>query len=145
MTAAENKRRVTEFYEGLWGRGDYSAATGLFAPGYIRHDLRAGTPLPGAAGQVQIARDFRAAFPDLKITVDLLVAEDEFVTARWTMRGTNTGAWGKTPPSGRSIVFSGVNIFRFAEEKVVELWNYRDDLGLYEQLGRSIFAGAKPE
>ncbi len=39
-------------------------------------------------------------------------------------------------------MFSGVNIFRFADGKVIELWNHRDDLGLMQQLGAEIFAGA---
>jgi hypothetical protein len=45
---------------------------------------------------------------------------------------------------GRST-FSGVNIFRFGTEgKAIEIWNHRDDLGLREQLGESVFAGAAP-
>jgi hypothetical protein len=41
--------------------------------------------------------------------------------------------------------FSGVNIFRFGGAgKVVEIWNHRDDLGLMEQLGASVVAGAVP-
>ncbi|MGH2529655.1 MAG: ester cyclase [Actinomycetota bacterium] len=39
---------------------------------------------------------------------------------------------------------SGVNIFRFRDGKVVELWNHRDDLGLMQQLGAEIYAGATP-
>jgi hypothetical protein len=38
-----------------------------------------------------------------------------------------------------------VNIFRFGDAgKVVEIWNHRDDLGLMEQLGEPVFAGAPP-
>jgi hypothetical protein len=40
--------------------------------------------------------------------------------------------------------FSGVNVFRFAGGKVVELWNHRDDLGLLQQLGVEVYAGAAP-
>jgi hypothetical protein len=43
------------------------------------------------------------------------------------------------------VTFSGVNIFRFGDDgKVVEIWNHRDDLGLREQLGAPVFAGARP-
>ena len=38
--------------------------------------------------------------------------------------------------------FSAANIFRFADGKVVEIWNHRDDLGLMEQLGALVYAGA---
>jgi predicted ester cyclase len=41
--------------------------------------------------------------------------------------------------------FSGVNVFRFADGKVVEIWNHRDDLGLAEQVGAPIYAGARAD
>ena len=41
--------------------------------------------------------------------------------------------------------FSGVNIFRFENGKVSELWNHRDDLRLMQQVGAPIYAGARPE
>jgi hypothetical protein len=38
-----------------------------------------------------------------------------------------------------------VNVFRLQDGKVAETWNRRDDLGLVEQFGAEIFAGAEPE
>ena len=72
-----------------------------------------------------------------------MLAEDDLVAARWTASGTHTGRWGDVEPTGRTATFSGVNIFRFANGKVVEIWNHRDDLGLREQLGAPIYAGAR--
>ena len=74
--------------------------------------------------------------------VDLILAEGDLVAGRWTARGTNTGRWGGTEPTGKKAEFSGVNIFRFANGMVVEILNHRDDLGLREQLGAPIFAGS---
>ena len=71
-----------------------------------------------------------------------MLAEGDLVAARWTMDGTNTGPWGDQPPTGRHVRFSGVNIFRLAGGKVVEIWNHRDDLGVAQQLGAPIYAGA---
>lgn len=39
----------------------------------------------------------------------------------------------------------GVNIFRFENGKVTEIWNHRDDLGLMEQVGAAIYAGARDD
>jgi predicted ester cyclase len=47
-------------------------------------------------------------------------------------------------PTGRSITFSAVNVCRFENGKVAEIWNHRDDLGLSEQIGSTIHAGAAP-
>ena len=143
MDPGENKRLVERFYEEVWARGNVQFAHEVFADGYVRHDLRPTQAAPGAAGQAQIAEAFRAAFPDLQWRVDLLVAEGDLVAARWTAAGTHTGAWAGLAPTGRHAEFSGVNIFRFDPAgKVVEIWNHRDDLGLQEQLGVAVHAGA---
>lgn len=144
MGTEEHRAIVLRFYEQVWNRGNVDVAAEVFAEEYVRHDLRPTSAAPGPAGQAAIARDFRAAFPDLRMRVDLVLAEGDLVAARWTTEGTNTGAWGGHEPTGKRAVFSGVNIFRFVEGKVVELWNHRDDLGLMQQLGAEIFAGAAP-
>lgn len=138
-----NKRLVSRFYEEVWARGNVEFAEQVFADEYVRHDLRPTQAAPGPLGQAQIARAFREAFPDLQWRLDLIVAEGDLVAARWTASGTHTGAWAGIPPTGRWAEFSGVNIFRFDPAgKVVEIWNHRDDLGLNEQLGVAVYAGA---
>ena len=145
MSVAENKALVLRFYEEVWGRGNVAVAHEVVADEYIRHDLRPTAPPPGPEGQATIAASFRSAFPDLEWQVDLVLGEGDLVAARWTASGTQSGAWGDTPATGRRIRFSGVNIFRFGDAgKVVEIWNHRDDLGLMEQLGAPVFAGAVP-
>ena len=145
MTEAENKALIARFYEEVWAKGELAVADEVFAPDYVRHDLRATDALPGPEGQKKVAADFRSAFPDLRFEIDLIVAEGEYVVGRWTASGTHLGPWGNVQPTGRSITFSGVNIFRFEEGKVAEIWNHRDDLGLLQQVGALIFAGASPE
>jgi steroid delta-isomerase-like uncharacterized protein len=144
VTTGEYKALVRRFYEEVWDRGNTEFASEVFADEYVRHDFRATHPVPGPAGQKQIADDFRAAFPDLRVTVDVIVGEDDFVVGRWTATGTHLGSWGSLDPTGREITFSAANIFRFENGKVVEIWNHRDDLGLQEQLGAAVHAGAAP-
>jgi len=141
---AENEGLIRRFYDEVWNLGNVEFTTEVFADDYVRHDLRPTRAMPGPAGQAAIARDFRAAFPDLHTELDLILGGGDLVAARWTAEGTNTGSWGDRPPTGRHVKFSGVNIFRLKEGKVVELWNHRDDLGVMQQLGAEIFAGAAP-
>jgi steroid delta-isomerase-like uncharacterized protein len=136
-----NKQVVRRFYEELWNRGNFDAADDLVAADYVRHDLRPGDAPAGPAGQKAVAQKFRAAFPDVSLEVEALVAEGDLVAARWTMSGTHTGAWGEVAPTGRRVRFSGVNFFRIANGKIAEIWNVRDDLGLREQLGTAVYAG----
>jgi hypothetical protein len=64
---------------------------------------------------------------------------------RWIASGTHRGAWGALEATDRRATFSAVNIFRFKDGKVAEIWNHRDDLGLREQVGAPIYAGARPD
>jgi steroid delta-isomerase-like uncharacterized protein len=140
---SENKALVRRFYDEAWDQGKLDVIDEVFAENYVRHDLRSTEALPGPEGMKRITADFRAAFPDLRFEVEIMVAEDEFVAARWTASGTHLGAWGVVEPTGRIATFSGVNIFRFRDGKVAEIWNHRDDLGLMEQVGAPIYAGAR--
>src|SRR5215208_3326722 len=106
---------------------------------------RSSDPLPGPEGQKRVARDFRRAFPDLRFEVESIVTEGDVVAARWKASGTHTGRWADVEPTGRSIAYSGANFFRLRDGKVVEIWNHRDDLGLMEQIGAGVYAGAAPE
>ena len=142
MSLADEKTLVRRFYEEAWDRGAFDVVDGLFAPDYVRHDFRAGAVADGPQGQKDIVVAFRAAFPDLRFSVDFVLGDGDLVAGRWTATGTNTGVWNGMEPTGRSVTFSGINVFRFADGKVVELWNHRDDLGLMQQLGIPTSPGA---
>jgi predicted ester cyclase len=94
MSVEENKALARRFYEEVWDKGDTEFAYEVFADDYVRHDLRPTQALPGPEGQKRVADDFRAAFPDLRVTVDLVVGEEDFVVGRWTASGTHLGSWG---------------------------------------------------
>ena len=142
MGEAENKALVQRFYDEVWDRGNVEFAHEVFHDDYVRHDLRPTQAAPGGAGMAAIASGFRAAFPDARWHVDLMIAEGDLVAARWTATGTFEGPWGDVAPTGKRAEFSGVNLYRLRGAKVAELWNHRDDLGLMQQVGAPVFAGA---
>lgn len=80
-------------------------------------------------------RAYLDAFPDLETVVEDLIGEDDRVVVRATMRGTQTGAFGGIPPTGRSIEVADVDIFRVAGGKIVEMWAGPDRLAMMQQLG----------
>jgi predicted ester cyclase len=81
------------------------------------------------------ARGWRSAFPDLKVVVDLIVAEGDLVSIRWTARGINTGTGNGIPVTGKRVEVSGTTIFRFLDGAIAEEWTSGDALGLMKQLG----------
>src|SRR5262249_50894746 len=118
MGIEQNKELIRRFTEEVWNKGNLDVVYEIFAEDYVRHDLRPGNPPAGPAGQKRIAMDLRAAFPDLHSTVELVLAEGDFVVTRWTAEGTNTGQWENIPATGKQARFSGVNIFRIVNGKV---------------------------
>ena len=145
MTGESQVALVRRFYEEVWNRGNLEVAKEVFADDYVRHDFRQGEAAPGPQGQMDIAAAFRRAFPDLAWAVDFAFGDGEYVAGRWTATGTHEGEWAGVAPTGRRVQFSGANLFRFGVDgKVVEIWNHRDDLGLMQQLGTEVYAGAAP-
>jgi steroid delta-isomerase-like uncharacterized protein len=142
MGEAQNKALIQRFSDEVWDRGKLEVAAEVFHDDYIRHDLRPTQAPPGAAGMASIAAGFRTTFPDAHWRVDLMLAEGDLVAARWTATGTFTGLWGTVEPTGKRAEFSGVNLYRFRNGKVAEIWNHRDDLGLMQQVGAPVYAGA---
>ena len=62
------------------------------------------------------------AHPDLRFTIDDLIAEDDRVTIRWTLHGTNTGPMFGRPPTGQPVELAAIVIFRIADGKIAERW-----------------------
>lgn len=82
-----------------------------------------------------LCQAYFAAFPDLLVTTDLLVAEGDKVTKVWTVQCTNKGDFLGIPATGKQIVIKGIEVFRIKDGKIAELWASMDNLGMLQQLG----------
>ncbi|MFN8590437.1 MAG: ester cyclase [Thermomicrobiales bacterium] len=76
-----------------------------------------------------------SAFPDAHFTADVVVATPDRAAVRWTGRGTHSGPLQSIAPTGKSVEFTGINIYRIACGQIVEGWSEPDALGLLRQLG----------
>jgi steroid delta-isomerase-like uncharacterized protein len=129
---AEGSRRIIEE---LFGGGDYDLADELLAPDATGHDPALPEAVVGPEGLKEAARGYRGAFPDLKLTVQQLVAEGDHVAIRWTARGTHKGDLFGIAPTGKEATVTGITIDRWAGGKIAESWTNWDTLGLLQQLG----------
>ena len=68
-------------------------------------------------------------------TIDEMLAEGDRVMVRWTFRGTHQGEYLGFPPTHKPVTFSGIYIFRIADQRIAEVWNLWDQLGEWQQLG----------
>jgi steroid delta-isomerase-like uncharacterized protein len=131
---AANKALIRRFFEEVWSTGDLSRRDAFLAEGYRGHMAGAAQPID-RDGWTAWFQGFRAAFPDARFTVEDMVAEGDRVAARLTMRGTHLGPLNGVPPTGRTVVVSGMSLERVADGRIVEGWNENDALGLLQQLG----------
>jgi steroid delta-isomerase-like uncharacterized protein len=134
VSAEENKTLIREIIEEIWNQGDLAAVDRYFAPDYVDHSPLPGQA-PGSEGYKQAAAAMREAFPDLRLTLEDILAEGDKVAFRYTMEGTHQGDFMGMPPTGKAFSVGGMIIGRIAEGKGAERWANLDTLGLMQQLG----------
>src|SRR5262245_29678772 len=130
-----NKSIARRWSEELWGQGNLAVADEIIAPDYERHDPGDPFPAHGPEDVKRIVTMLRGMLPDLRIEVEQMVGEGDFVVSRYTATGTDTVGFMGMPPTGKSIRTAAMQMFRFANGKIVESWAVRDDLGTLKQLG----------
>jgi predicted ester cyclase len=135
MTEAENKERFRRFMDEGPNRGNLAIVEELFDPDVAFYVPGSVEPVRGVDGVKGIVAGFRAAFPDLHVTIDDMVAEGETVAARATARGINTGEMMGTAPSGKRAVWVASHHCRFARGKIIENRVIYDQLAFLQQLG----------
>ena len=131
----QNKTNVRRLFEEVWNKGHVSVADELFAPSYNHHD--SSTPDVGRGPESERKRVtvYRHAFPDIRFTIEDLLAEGETVVARWSCRGTHKGELNGLDPTGKQFNMTGVSIARFTNGKMFEGYVHWDALSLLQQLG----------
>ena len=126
---------LRSWFEELWNQGREETIDRLLAPTAKVHGLTpADQPIVGPEAFKPFFRQFRQAFPDIRITVEQIVAEGDVVAARCLVRGSHTGnTLGSA--TNRAVEFSGMCIVKAAGSQFVEGWNSFDFLTCYQQIG----------
>ena len=89
---------------------------------------------PGRTNYAAALAMLRGGFPDLRVEVLDLVAEDDRVVVRYIERGRHTGDFVGLPPTGRAYEKHGFALYRVARGKLAEAWMQEDDQGYQQQL-----------
>ncbi len=138
MSVEDNKATVSRLVE-AHNRQDAAAAAACFAVGATNH----GRPA-GPEGMEQVYRSLYSAFPDFHWDLQVLLAEDEWVSAMVLMTGTHLGdpalpVFGglmhTAQPTGKHVSVLNIHVYRMASGLIVEHSAARDDLGMMQQLG----------
>jgi len=138
-----NTQLVYQWFDAVWNNKNVSAIYELMAPTCIAHGLldESGNEIVGPEKFAGFFKTFITSFPDIQITVDDVVNENDKIAARTTVKLSHTGehfqvtANKSIAPSGNKVTITGILIARIENNQLVEAWNNYDFLSLYAQLG----------
>ena len=136
IRAASNKPTFRRFHDAV-NTGDAALISAsideIFDP-----DVRMRTPLQitatGAQAITEVFAKLHRAFPDLHVAIEDLIEEGDKVVGRNTVTGTHQGEYMGLPPTGKTVTYSEIFIFRFADGRVVEVWGVVDIFSQMRQL-----------
>ena len=111
---------------------------------YVSPDFKSRYAPPTAPKGPELTKTFVAAtakaFPKRKLTNDLIVCKDDMLIASQTIEATNDGPYMGQPATGKSMKFTGIDIYRYKDGLMVEQWGDYDVLGMMRQMGYTLTA-----
>jgi steroid delta-isomerase-like uncharacterized protein len=125
----KNKAIARRVADEIFNQGRFQVANEIYAPDFRNHGLHRTIDLKTDQDYAHAEKN---AFPDLRMSVQQMVAEGDKVAVLWTFHGTHTG-WGYEglPPTGTKVEVRGITIWRFVDGRIVEEWSSFSETGAY--------------
>lgn len=134
MTTEQNKAIVTRINKEYIEGGNQQAVYEIFAPDFINQTAPPGSPKGPEAIIYFFDQILRPAFPDLKVVIHDMVAEEDRVTTRKSFHATHKGDFFGVPATQKDVVMDVIDIIRLRDGKYVEHWGILDTQGLMAQI-----------
>lgn len=133
MSIEQNKLIMYRMIDEVWNKGNMEAADELFA---ADHTSPSAPDLPpGSEGVKILVKMFREAMPDYHMDIDMIVADEEQVAARFIQSGTHTGGdLMGMPASGNRAEWTEIGVLQIADGKITQSWYEVDMLSMLQQL-----------
>lgn len=128
-----NKAVAYRLIDEFWNQRDMSVADELVASEAISPSA----PFlpPGPAGVRQIANMVFSGFPDFRMVIDMIMADEEFVVVHFVETGTHLGEFMGLPPTGRRATWNEMGLIQIRDGKIVRSWFETDMMSMMQQLG----------
>jgi predicted ester cyclase len=136
--ADRNKALVRKVFTDILSQGRFEVAPKIYARDFVSHGA---TKDIGVDEDQAKNRGWRAAFPDLEITIDKEIAVGDFVTVLWRATGTNTGSGNGLGATGKKTSGRGISVFRVVDGRMKDEWTEFSELLILRQLG--LFPGGQ--
>ena len=138
----DNKALPQRVFREILNEGRLELADKIVAPNFLLHTPTRPEAFEGPDGFKQFVTDLRRGFPDLKITIEQVIGDGDFVSIRSQVAGTHLGIYRGIPPTGRRIAQLQQHMFHIVDGQINETWHAIDGLGVMQQLG--IFPRSNP-
>jgi steroid delta-isomerase-like uncharacterized protein len=135
MSTADNKELTLRFYDEAINKGNLDLIDELVAADFVEHEGFPGLPTTGPEAPKEALGMFAAAFSDLEMSADDVIAEGDKVVVRGTMSGTHTGEFMGIPPTNRSFSVQFIDIIEIHDGKATAHWGVTDQAAMMGQLG----------
>ncbi len=130
MSIEENKAIVRRFID-AYNKRNLDSLDEFVAPDYVDH----ANNIQGLEGLKQVMNMGIMGVPDWHETIEDIIAEDDKVWVSLAYTGTHTGELFGLAPTGKKVTSMMVAIYHIVNGKLVEGWNFTDDLALLKPLG----------
>jgi predicted ester cyclase len=131
---AANKAAFQRFFDEVAMGGNLALIDELCSVNFVEHEEMPGMT-PGRAGVHEFFSMIRAAFPDLHVTVDHMLAEGDKVVAAVRWSGTHQGEFMGVPASGNQVSFTSWEMVRMVDGRAVEHWGLTDGMAMMMGMG----------
>ena len=126
VPAEANKALIRRLFEEGFHSGKLIVVDEVFHPNFV--DRSTPEQPPGTEGVKDYISMVRTGFPDISITIEDLVAEEESVVVRTTWRGTHLGEYEGIAPTSKQVTRSMIQIFHVKDGKLLEEWSEGESL-----------------
>jgi predicted ester cyclase len=128
-----HKQRLAAGWHAAWNEGRLEAIDELMTPDYERccRDV-AHRDIAGLKQEIVLVR---TAFPDLWLSIEEAICENDRVVTKWRVTGTHDGPFGLVPPTRERVVLSGLTLSTFRGDRVATDWLTWDPQDMVRVLG----------
>ncbi len=131
----KNKALVRRYFNEVLKKGNYDIIKELFSPSFIFSGPSLKKPILGMPdGVYEFVSSARHAFPDMFVSIENEIAEDDQVVVVWRITGTHKRPFRGMPPSGKYVSMTGMDIFYIEGDRIEGMWAFFDMKSALEQL-----------
>lgn len=134
MSTNEKKAIVRRYYKEYSKTKDMSVVKELVSDDFVNHSAPPGVS-NDKQGVIQMLQMYEQAFPDHLVTIEDMVAEEDHVAVRWTVRGTHEAELMGIPASGNEVETEGISVLRVVDGQITEQRENIDMMSLMQQIG----------